>query len=266
MENSEEIEKKRKKVEEESDLLTLSLSRRSVRARQNPPPEVPPIPSQSQSVTVQFNMSHTSPHQQLPFQLPSNPQGSTNLREGTLSPPVRPRRTRTQGPREENNEIIPPPFPWATNRKATVHSLNYLYQNQILTITGDVQCKRCDRKFGMEYNLKEKFDQVKNYISMKESTMRDRAPDVWTSPMLPTCKYCGQENSLKPIVAQRKKSINWLFLWLGQMLGCCTLDQLKYFCKHNKKHRTGAKDRVLYLTYLELFKQLDPNFVLNHPF
>ncbi|KAL1809528.1 hypothetical protein ACET3Z_026518 [Daucus carota] len=29
-----------------------------------------------------------------------------------------------------------------------------------------------------------------------------------------------------------------------QMLGCCTVEQLKYFCKHTKNHRTGAKDRV----------------------
>jgi hypothetical protein len=43
------------------------------------------------------------------------------------------------------------------------------------------------------------------------------------------------------------------------MLGCCTLDQLKYFCKHTKNHRTGAKDRVLFLAYLGLCKQLDPN-------
>ncbi|WOH09609.1 hypothetical protein DCAR_0729067 [Daucus carota subsp. sativus] len=43
-----------------------------------------------------------------------------------------------------------------------------------------------------------------------------------------------------------------------QMLGCCTVEQLKYFCKHTKNHRTGAKDRVLYLTYLAICKQLDP--------
>ncbi|THG02676.1 hypothetical protein TEA_012074 [Camellia sinensis var. sinensis] len=73
------------------------------------------------------------------------------------------------------------------------------------------------------------------------------------------CKFCEQENNAKPVISEKKKSINWLFLLLGQMIGCCTLEQLKYFCKHTKNHRTGAKDRVLYLTYLGLCKQLDPN-------
>ncbi|KAL4352204.1 hypothetical protein GQ457_06G007910 [Hibiscus cannabinus] len=45
---------------------------------------------------------------------------------------------------------------------------------------------------------------------------------------------------------------------LGKMLGCCKLSELKYFCKHTKNHKTGAKDRVLYLTYMGLCKQLDP--------
>ena len=44
---------------------------------------------------------------------------------------------------------------------------------------------------------------------------------------------------------------------LGQMLGCCNVKQLKYFCKYNNHHRISAKNRVLYLTYLELCKQLD---------
>lgn len=139
-----------------------------------------------------------------------------------------------------------------------VHSLEYLYSRQIVTITGEVQCKRCERQYKMEYNLKEKFLEVGSFIAGNKSTMRDRAPSVWMNPVLPPCKFCEQENSAKPIIGEKKKVINWLFLLLGQMLGCCTLEQLKYFCKHTKNHRTGAKDRVLYLTYLGLCKQLDP--------
>jgi hypothetical protein len=137
--------------------------------------------------------------------------------------------------------------------------MQYLVSHNIFTIKGDVQCKRCERQYEIEYNLQDKFVEVGTYIVENRRMMHDRAPDVWKDPVLPTCKYCEQENSAKPILADKKRAINWLFLLLGQMLGCCTLEQLKYFCKHTKNHRTGAKDRVLYLTYLCLCKQLDPN-------
>ncbi|EEF43292.1 hypothetical protein RCOM_0937400 [Ricinus communis] len=120
-------------------------------------------------------------------------------------------------------------------------------------------CKRCEKQYELGFNLREKFVEVGTFIAENKNSMHDRAPGVWMTPALPTCKYCDQENSVKPVICDKKKGINWLFLLLGQMLGCCTLEQLKYFCKHTKNHRTGAKDRVLYLTYLGLCKQLDPN-------
>lgn len=46
-----------------------------------------------------------------------------------------------------------------------------------------------------------------------------------------------------------------VFILGQQMLGCCTLEQLKYFYKQTKNHKMGAKDRVLYLTYLGLCKK-----------
>ncbi|KAM3326825.1 hypothetical protein P3S67_001951 [Capsicum chacoense] len=161
--------------------------------------------------------------------------------------------------REGMNEAIPPPFPWATSHRATVHSLEYLLSKQLFKISGEVQCKRCERKYQMEFDLKEKFLEIGSYIAENKSAMRDRAPDIWMNPILPTCQFCKQENSVKPVVCADKSNINWLFLLLGKMLGCCTLDELKYFCEHTKNHRTGAKDRVLYLAYLTLCKQLDPN-------
>ena len=159
--------------------------------------------------------------------------------------------------------MVPSPFPWATTRRATVYSLKYLQDHNIQIITGTVECKRCERKYEMEYNVVEKFMEVGNYVVNNMSMMYDRAPDVWGHPVFPTCKYCKEENSVRPVVAAKKKEINWLFLFLGQMLGCCTLEQLRYFCKHTKNHRTGAKDRVLYLTYLCLCKQLDPSGPFN---
>ncbi|KAK1358711.1 Hydroxyproline-rich glycoprotein family protein [Heracleum sosnowskyi] len=174
--------------------------------------------------------------------------------------PTRVRKNPTQAPRDgSKSQNIPQPYPWATTKRATVHSLNYLDSKQITIISGEVQCKRCERQFQMDLDLHEKFIEIGSFMAKNKSTMHDRAPATLMNPVLPTCKYCNQENSVKPVISEKKKTINWLFLLLGQMLGCCTLEQLKYFCKHTKNHRTGAKDRVLYLTYLAICKQLDPN-------
>ncbi|OIV96265.1 hypothetical protein TanjilG_05105 [Lupinus angustifolius] len=177
-------------------------------------------------------------------------------------PPAKSRRRRnpTQGPGEGKSEFIAPPFPWATDRRATIHSLNYLSNNDIHTIMGNVQCKRCDEKFTLEFNVNEKFYEVMGFIMEKKDEMHDRAPNVWMNPTLQNCNLCGQQNCVKPIIIPKnKKAINWLFLLLGQWIGLCSIDELKYFCKHNKNHRTGAKDRVLYSTYIALCKQLFPD-------
>ena len=135
----------------------------------------------------------------------------------------------------------------------------------IHAIHGDVQCKKCERMYTIEYDFERKFNEVFEYIATNKQNMHHRAPSAWMCPTLPTCKFCGQENSCKPVISEKKRSINWLFLLLGQFLGCCTLEQLKYFCKHTKNHRTGAKDRVLYLAYLALCKQLDPTGPFEYP-
>ncbi|KAE8686788.1 hypothetical protein F3Y22_tig00111027pilonHSYRG00116 [Hibiscus syriacus] len=189
---------------------------------------------------------------------PVNFQGSGAVSGGVPPRTLRVRRNPTKTLREGKSETVETPYPWATNYRATVHSLQYFSSKGICTITGDVQCKRCERQYKISYGLKEKFNEIVTYIARNKSSMHDRAPSVWRNPLLPKCKFCDQENSAKPVIALKKKAINWLFLLLGQMIGCCTLDQLKYFCKHTKNHRTGAKDRVLYLTYLTLCKQLDP--------
>jgi len=157
------------------------------------------------------------------------------------------------------NDPIPIPFTWATDRRAKIHNLSHLLQNGIFNITGEVQCKSCQTKFQMSLDLVAKFDAISQYLVTNINTMHDRAPGILMNPRLPRCVHCNRENSVKPIIAEKKKNINWLFLLLGQMLGCCNLKQLKYFCKYNNHHRTGAKNRVLYLTYLELCKQLDPS-------
>ncbi|KAL5788549.1 hypothetical protein ACOSP7_005498 [Xanthoceras sorbifolium] len=175
-----------------------------------------------------------------------------------VSRPLRARRNPTQSPGQGKSETVPALFPWATTARAIVHPLNYLLSRHITAIKGEVQCKKCDKQYEMEYDLKDKFMEVGRFIAENKNRMHDRAPSVWMNPVLPACRFCEQENSAKPVIPEKKKEINWLFLLLGQLLGCCTLEQLKYFCKHTKNHRTGAKDRVLYLTYLGLCKQLDP--------
>ncbi|OAY25499.1 wiskott-Aldrich syndrome protein family member 2 [Manihot esculenta] len=234
-----------------------------------------PTPAETQSPNPTLLRSHalfagaTTPHMAPPCEPSSHAAAdaaaispSLQRQEASTVGPSRiprARRNPSQAPRDGKSENIPPPFPWATNHRATVHTLDSLQARKIETITGAVQCKRCEKQYEESYDLKEKFDQVGKYILENKNSMHDRAPNHWMSSILPACKYCGQKESVKPLISEKKKSINWLFLFLGEMLGCCTLEQLKYFCKHTKNHRTGAKDRVLYLTYLELCKQLVPN-------
>ncbi|KAL1209233.1 hypothetical protein V5N11_015985 [Cardamine amara subsp. amara] len=171
-------------------------------------------------------------------------------------PTARSSRSQSTG---NNNNTIPPPFPWATNIKGKIHTLEYLEAKQITTITGDVQCKYCEKVYRVSYNLRERFTEIERIFVLFKRIMRERALPMWTNPEIRRCELCGREKAVKPVIAERKHLINWLFLLLGQSLGYCTLEQLKNFCKHSKNHRTGAKDRVLYLTYLGLCKMLQPN-------
>lgn len=166
---------------------------------------------------------------------------------------------RSQSSVNRKDDTIPPPFPWATNKRGWIHSLENLASKQITTITGEVQCKHCEKVYQVSYNLREKFSEVENIFVMGKWVMRERAPAIWTNPEPARCDLCGRDKAVKPVIAERKCQINWLFLLLGQTLGFCTLEQLKNFCKHSKSHRTGAKNRVLYLTYLGLCKMLEPN-------
>ncbi|KAL6502534.1 hypothetical protein OROHE_024539 [Orobanche hederae] len=245
--------------ETDANLLTLTLSTFPT-TKPSPvyhhqihhpfPPSQPPI------LSVQ-----TSPHPslfinpslfQFPTASPAVASPSSAVRQR------RPRRKPSKSPPEGKSPIIYPAYPWSTNRRATVHSLDHLLSERISLISGDVECKRCERRYKIEFDLHQKFIEVASFVAAEKDAMHHRAPRAWANPILPRCRFCNQENSARPLISDKKRSINWLFLLLGQMLGCCTLDQLKYFCKHTKNHRTGAKDRVLYLTYLALCRQLDP--------
>lgn len=162
--------------------------------------------------------------------------------------------------RNAGEKEIVPPYPWATTRPAVIQNLRYLFSKNINVITGQVHCRPCENNQTLEYNLREKFDELFRYIKQNKEELRQRAPNVWLYPKLTPCRSC--ESEMKPVIGE-KEEINWLFLLLGQMLGCCTLDQLRYFCDKTNQHRTGSKDRVLYSTYLCLCKQLDPCETFN---
>lgn len=173
------------------------------------------------------------------------------------------RSRRRQTPVDHRNarrkeEVIPPPYVWATDRRAVVHPLDRITQSGVISIQEEVICKRCDRTQKVDINLQASFLQLENYFMSNRDVMHDRAPKSWMVPRLLDCTLCHQTDCVKPVINPRKRDINWLFLMLTGTLGLCTLDQLKYFCKHTHKHRTGAKDRVLYLTYVGLLNQLNP--------
>ncbi|KAE8798757.1 hypothetical protein D1007_25940 [Hordeum vulgare] len=156
-----------------------------------------------------------------------------------------------------------PPFPWATNSAAIHHPISYLFERGITAVEGEVKCRRCDVQKTVSYDIAAKFREVRDFVTRNVHDMDDRAPAAWMSPAVPDCDVCGQRNSLRPVISAEKEGINWVFLLLGQTLGLCTLEQLKYFCARTGKHRTGAKDRVLYSTYMELCSQLCPDRLFN---
>ncbi|XP_051144122.1 uncharacterized protein LOC127260432 [Andrographis paniculata] len=165
-------------------------------------------------------------------------------------------------PQNNNNEDeekppIAPPYPWATDRRAVVHSFIDLRARSIVKISGEVECKNCGVKYDMELDSYQTYFKIKRFFADNIFELAKRAPKRWTHPVAMECRGC-RSKSLRAVVAEKKKNINWLFLLLTEMVGLCRLDQLKYFCKHNNVHRTGAKDRLLFLVYLGLGKQFDP--------
>ncbi|GAU35347.1 hypothetical protein TSUD_337390 [Trifolium subterraneum] len=165
--------------------------------------------------------------------------------------------------RKLKSETVPPPFPWTTSKRATVHTLDHLLSElKLKTISGTLQCKFCKFQQDIQFDLVEKFQKVTKFIEENIHEMHDRAPDAWNNPVLPRCERCGKEKAMEPLIT-KKRNINWLFMLLGEMIGCCKIKHLKYFCKHNDIHRTAARNRLIYLTYLGLCKQLQPERPFN---
>ena len=156
-----------------------------------------------------------------------------------------------------SKESISPPFSWLTNRRAVVHSTDYLLSNGISAICGDVECKKCKYKDILVYDLQQKFKEVSDFIAEHLEDMDVKGSKKWMRPPLPSCPRCHKPDCLSPVIPSRKRDINWLFLFLGRMLGSCSHEQLKYFCKHNKVYPHEKGDRVLLFVYIGICLQLD---------
>jgi len=254
-------------LEEELD---LSLSLRCGSSTRTPSPFFLYLPPVNHSQTLCYNLDPSimlfSSNTYLSLAScthDTNPPNAPAEATENVSTVTRSRRTSSTRRSKAMSETVPALFPWAKNQRASIHSKEYLSENNIHTIKGKVHCKRCDHEFELSLDLEEKLNDLCQFISRGKNKWHNRAPRVWMSPVFPKCPLCGRESSTRPIIAKNKKEINWLFLLLGQMLGCCKLNHLKYFCKHNEIHRTGAKDRLLYDIYENLINQLVPDFSSN---
>ncbi|EAY75455.1 hypothetical protein OsI_03356 [Oryza sativa Indica Group] len=156
-------------------------------------------------------------------------------------------------------------FPWVTSADLPVlHcTLESMLLKGITSVEGKATCNRCRAEVPIAYDLDAKFREVRDYVAANIHIMDDRAPEHWMCPRLPDCGSCGKKACMWPQIPNEKREINWLFLFLAQMLGCCTLEGLKFFCKNTKNHYTGAKTRVLYYAYIEMCRQLDPQGPFN---
>uniref|UniRef100_A0ACD5VIH2 Uncharacterized protein n=1 Tax=Avena sativa TaxID=4498 RepID=A0ACD5VIH2_AVESA len=217
--------------------------------RTSPPPPPPPPPSSPARAT----------RRRLDNSAPSKRRRSSEPRPDTPAPSQRRRSSEPRPDDVADGTPPPPPFPWATGRPARHDTLESLLRRGITTVEGEARCKRCNCRATVAFDLEAKFREVREYVAANRHSFNDRAPYAWMNPALPDCEACGQDGCLWPAIPAEKGQINWLFLLLGQMLGCCTLEQLKYFCKNTGRHRTGAKNRVLYYAYLEMCKQIQPH-------
>ncbi|CAN6336911.1 unnamed protein product [Urochloa humidicola] len=229
-----------------------------------PPPTMAPIDADAVAVV---------PTPAVPADVITPPPAPTMRRPANRSRSVRRRPIATAagpngGGEDSTVEIegglhLTPPYPWSTDRVGVHHTLAELSRRGIDTVTGELRCKRCDGVKAVALDARATFDDLRAYVSRNVQGMDDRAPKRWREPALPDCEKCGQRGSMRPVIPADKHRINWVFLLLSETLGVCTLEQLKQFCAHTQQHRTGAKDRVLYSTYMELCNQLLPNGIFD---
>ncbi|XP_022766175.1 uncharacterized protein LOC111311062 [Durio zibethinus] len=90
------------------------------------------------------------------------------------SRPPRSHRNPFQTPRQGQTETIP----WATIQRAMENSLDYILSRNMTVISGEVQCKKCEKVYNIEYDLEQKFREIAAFISENRSAMHDRAESM----------------------------------------------------------------------------------------
>lgn len=155
--------------------------------------------------------------------------------------------------------VIEPPYPWATDQRARVHSLTQL--KGIRVVSGKAKCSDHGH-FTVSYNVKEKFREITEFIRNGKEGWNGWAPQPWTIPKPPVCNRKHCRGYCTVIISEKKRAIDWLFLVLGQHVGLCSPAQLRYFCKHNHLPYNGSRLEGLYKVYLTLCKQLHPQETL----
>ncbi|KAI9071745.1 hypothetical protein K1719_046284 [Acacia pycnantha] len=208
-------------------------------------PETPPHSSTQPQSVEQNSLVPPTDFTQTPEATPSPPP------EGQAGPSGTSSRVR----KKCKETAIESPYPWAKPTRAKIFSREELLSRNITVIIGDVRCKGCKEKYKVEYDLLTKFSEISSFIDKKKDLMHSRAPKEWCNPELLDCKLCNHSKCVEPILT-KKKSTNWLFLFLGQMIGFCKLNHLRYYCKYANLHKTGAKNRLVFYTYMDLRRQL----------
>lgn len=59
----------------------------------------------------------------------------------------------TSGNLTKKGPHVTPPFLWSTEYRAKNHSLEWMFRHGLTSISGEVQCKRCDGMTTVEVNL-----------------------------------------------------------------------------------------------------------------
>ena len=65
-------------------------------------------------------------------------------------------------------------YPWATNCRATVQRIGYLLAEEIIEISGTVQCKLCEKQYEMGYDVRVEFPKILKYVTEIKSWMEDQ--------------------------------------------------------------------------------------------
>ena len=85
----------------------------------------------------------------------------------------------------------------------------------------------------MEVEVQPALYSLMTYFMRHRDSMHDRAPRHWTAPQPLACRLCGLAEHARPVVAPKKRHINWLFLLLTETLGTCTLEQPRNILRSN---------------------------------